>query len=593
MNEQRKVHMTEKLVELDLIVDNPYQGRQSYENIETLARSIAKDGLQELPKARCKGKKYELKFGHRRREAFKWLKENWQAEGLPDRFNGYTVMPLDVEELTDEEMYRGAVIENEHRDDLNPIEKARMMLVYRDQFKKSSEEIGELFGMTGATVRGLIRLLDLPEPVQEKVESGEISQGAARKLLTIARVDENQVKQAVVNITTGMNADEAVDEAMRESDNAFIMWFGWRDGKPLAGDNLWALDTPREKFPMQYLPALKSADVAKALDMEFTADSRRELESWMNAFVEQPAQLGGGHWWTWHGSQKIEGDVAEFLIAQGAPEAQIVKLAHLIQPPACTACPFHSVSAKQHFCGFKPCHQRKRKAWVEAEMQRLSKKLKIAIYDPTKDGKTTLPLCESSYEDNYRAHDKLVKDRDADLRIQAHKNEYSLHKWTESHHCRLILVGGRATKVKEKKQEAARTEREKEEERQRQYQLERARRDAADKFISEQAVPQFAMVFKELTHIPAMCILAGTGTPKKNAKKADVLADLRRRLAARAMNNLNGLDWRLREQGPVAVAKFLQKVATTWGIKLPTDFMKIAQGFEPVSTETPKKEKKA
>ena len=55
MNEQRKVHMTEKLVELDLIVDNSYQGRQTYENIETLARSIAKDGLQELPKARSKG----------------------------------------------------------------------------------------------------------------------------------------------------------------------------------------------------------------------------------------------------------------------------------------------------------------------------------------------------------------------------------------------------------------------------------------------------------------------------------------------------------------------------------------------------------
>lgn len=580
--------MTEQLVGLDLIANNPYQGRQTYENIETLGRSIAKDGLQEVPKARRKGKKHELKFGHRRREAFRWLKANWQAEGLTDRYSGYTVMPLDIEELTDEEMYRGAVIENEHRDDLNPIEKAQMMLVYRDQFKKTSEEIGELFGVTGATVRGLIRLLDLPEPVQQKVESGEISQVAARKLLTIARVDETQIKQAVVNITTGMNADEAVDEAMRESDNAFIMWFGWRDGKPLAGDNLWALDTSPEKFPMQYLPILKAADALKALDIQ-EGHMLDKVKLWIDCLTNG----------TFKGPDGItetpdSGDtVADHLIKHGAPADQIEKLAHLINPPACTTCPFHSVSDKQHFCGFKPCHQRKRKAWVEAEMQRISKRLKIGIYDPTKDGKTTLPLCESSYEDNYRAHDKLVKDKDADLRIQAHKNEYNLHKWTESHHCRLILVGTRATKVKEKKQEAARTEREKEEERKRQYELERARRDGADKFIMEQAVPQFAVVFKELTHIPAMCILAGVGTPKKNAKKADVLTDLRRRLAARAMNNLNGLDWRLREQGPVATARFLQKVATTWGLKLPANFLEIAKGFEPVSAETPKKEKKS
>lgn len=70
----------------------------------------------------------------------------------------------------------------------------------------------------------------------------------------------------------------------------------------------------------------------------------------------------------------------------------------------------------------------------------------------------------------------------------------------------------------------------------------------------------------------------------KDAKKADVLAVLRWELAKRAIDNLNGYDWQLRQKGPVAVAKFLQGVAKEWGVKLPADFMEIAKKFEPIST---------
>ena len=65
---KRKEIMNEQLIALEQIKPNPYQGREEYGDIEPLARSIATDGLQEIPKARKNGKGYELKFGHRRVE---------------------------------------------------------------------------------------------------------------------------------------------------------------------------------------------------------------------------------------------------------------------------------------------------------------------------------------------------------------------------------------------------------------------------------------------------------------------------------------------------------------------------------------------
>ena len=119
--------MTEPiLIPLSKIQPNPYQPRivDDPEHIEKLARSIAADKLLQVPMARNHGhnRSCELAFGHSRRKAFEWLRDNWKAQGLTDRYTGYTVMPLEVVELTDEEMYRYAITENVQRKDLNPIE---------------------------------------------------------------------------------------------------------------------------------------------------------------------------------------------------------------------------------------------------------------------------------------------------------------------------------------------------------------------------------------------------------------------------------------------------------------------------------------
>lgn len=573
---------------LDQIQDNPYQPRivDDLEHIEKLARSIAADGLLQSPRARRNGHGFQLAFGHSRRKAFEWLQANYQAQELPNRYGGYSSMPLDIVELSDEEMYRHAVSENVQRKDLSPIELAQAMIKYRDEFKKSSEEVGQLFGMNGATVRGLVRLLDLPQDIQDKVASGEITQGAARKLLTIARVDQGQIQQAVDNITSGMSADEAVDGAMRDSDKAFMMWFGWRSGKPLAGEGLWAIDLPSEKFPMKHLPELKAADALKALDIKegFMLD---RVKLWIDCLVTGTCKGPDGI-----AEYPEPGDtVADHLIKYGAPADVIEKLALLITPPGCSACPLHSVSDKQHFCGFKPCHKRKRAAWMASDVEKVSKRLKIAAYDPEQDGKTVLALNENSYQDEYKRHAELVKKQDPNLRVQTHYSEYSEHKWTASYLCRLILVGDGAKAQKERVQKAKAAEKTREDDRDRQWESQRKRRDASDTFQEKVANPAFAVAFKEMTNLPVMAALVGAVPPQKGDKKAELLNVLRIRLADHALDNMIG--WNKKQEGPVAVAKHLQGVATTWGIKLPADFLDVAKKFEPaIAAETKKGKKK-
>ena len=80
--------MSEQLIRLEIIDDNPFQDRGSYEDIPELGRTIAVSGLEQKPKARLVGKRYQLKFGHRRKRAFEWLRDIFEAEGLPNRYSG-------------------------------------------------------------------------------------------------------------------------------------------------------------------------------------------------------------------------------------------------------------------------------------------------------------------------------------------------------------------------------------------------------------------------------------------------------------------------------------------------------------------------
>jgi hypothetical protein len=169
------------------------------------------------------------------------------------------------------------------------------------------------------------------------------------------------------------------------------------------------------------------------------------------------------------------------------------------------------------------------------------------------------------------------------------------HAWTDNHHVRVILTGKGAIAAKEKEKKARSANDWDSEANQRKRALERANIDASRKFEAY-AAPLFSVAFAGLNNVEVLSALANERV-RKGTTKADALRTLHAELARMAFNNIKGLDWRVREKGPVAIAKILQGVATTWGVRLPKDFAQVAQTYQPaiepvahsVAVETRKK----
>lgn len=279
-------------IALEKILDNPYQDRGSYEDIAELGRTIAVNGLEQTPKARLIGDRYQLKFGHRRKRAFEWLRDNFKKEGLPDQYGGYTVMPLVVEEITDKEMFDGVVIENVHRDDLKVTEKARLLRRYKEvNPDATSEQIGMVFNMNGATVRGMDIFLDLPEAVQAKLDDGTISMSTARALHSMQKITSEakiiETLKAIEKEKGETLPEEVIEDKISRLENVVDMWndHHHHDGKPRAGYHGWPLDM--KNLPSRLLPILSKADIAGA----FCKDDKQISDEITRGFDRRRAQF--------------------------------------------------------------------------------------------------------------------------------------------------------------------------------------------------------------------------------------------------------------------------------------------------------------
>jgi ParB family transcriptional regulator, chromosome partitioning protein len=163
---------------LEQILPNPFQTRdhEDPEHVKNLAISIGTQGLMQVPVARAAADgTVQLAFGHSRLAAFKFLRDTGNA--------GFEQMPVSLQALDDLQMFQAAVAENLDRKDLSPVEEARAMKVYMDDFHKTSLETGTLFHLAESTVRGKVRLLNLPPEILEGMVSGKMNEGAARELL--------------------------------------------------------------------------------------------------------------------------------------------------------------------------------------------------------------------------------------------------------------------------------------------------------------------------------------------------------------------------------------------------------------------------
>lgn len=170
-------------VPIDKINPNPNQPRTHFNEtlLNELADSIRENGVLQPLLVRKKGKGYEIIAGERRYQASK-------IAGLEE-------LPVIVKEVDDQKMLELALIENLQRSDLNPIEEAKG---YRQLIKASGmtqEALSKAVSKSRSSITNSLRLLDLPEPVQQYLFDGRLTAGHARAILAVP-YEEQRVKLA-------------------------------------------------------------------------------------------------------------------------------------------------------------------------------------------------------------------------------------------------------------------------------------------------------------------------------------------------------------------------------------------------------------
>jgi ParB family transcriptional regulator, chromosome partitioning protein len=165
-------------IPLDHIERNPFQTRTRFDEAQLteLTQSIAASGVVQpivvRPLSPSNGQvKYQLITGERR-----WL---------ASRKAGKSTIPAIVRQVSDEQALEMTIVENLQRADLNPMEQARAYQRLSQDFKMTQEQMATRTGKERASVANFLRLLRLPEPIQHKVESGDLSFGHARTLLAL------------------------------------------------------------------------------------------------------------------------------------------------------------------------------------------------------------------------------------------------------------------------------------------------------------------------------------------------------------------------------------------------------------------------
>lgn len=189
-------------IPVDKVRANPVQPRRYFDEgqIATLAASLRERGALQPIVVRPAEGGYELIAGERRLRAA--------------RVAGLAEIPAVVRPVKDEEMLELALIENIHRSELNPIERARAYRILQEQHGLSDETIAARMGEDRSTVNNYIRLLKLEPEVQGMIASGALSTGHGKVLLGCAE-SGRQIDAARKAVREGWSVRE-IERALKQ-----------------------------------------------------------------------------------------------------------------------------------------------------------------------------------------------------------------------------------------------------------------------------------------------------------------------------------------------------------------------------------------
>jgi ParB family chromosome partitioning protein len=166
-------------ISVDAITANPQQPRQHFDHtaLEDLVSSIQERGVIEpLIVTDLGNGTFELIAGERRLRA--------------SRIAGLSVVPCIIRTASDQEKLELAIIENVQRHDLNPIEEAVGYRRLMDEFGLTQDEVGEKVGKSRPQVANIVRLLQLPQEIQQALMDRKINASNARTLLSLPSDEE-------------------------------------------------------------------------------------------------------------------------------------------------------------------------------------------------------------------------------------------------------------------------------------------------------------------------------------------------------------------------------------------------------------------
>ena len=165
----------ERYAELDIeeVSPNPLQPRMRFDpgSIEELARSMRESGVIQPLLVVPEGETYKIIVGERR----------WRAAQKA----GLRKIPVLIRQIPKERQLEISLVENLHREDLNPLEIAHVYQRLIQELKYTQEEIADRVGKDRTSVTNYLRLLNLPEIVQDYLSENKITMGHARALLAL------------------------------------------------------------------------------------------------------------------------------------------------------------------------------------------------------------------------------------------------------------------------------------------------------------------------------------------------------------------------------------------------------------------------
>ena len=182
----------DSLVDINEITPNPNQPRIHFDEaaLQELSASIAKHGVLQPLLVRKLEKGYEIIAGERRYQAAKLA--------------GVTEVPVIIRDVDDNEMLELALIENLQRSDLNPLEEAKGYKQLLEASGMTQDTLSKAVSKSRSAITNSLRLLDLPEQVQQLVFEGKLTAGHARAILAVPYEDA-RVKLAERVVSEGLS----------------------------------------------------------------------------------------------------------------------------------------------------------------------------------------------------------------------------------------------------------------------------------------------------------------------------------------------------------------------------------------------------